>query len=359
MKTKTILVILDGLSEEKITELNNMAPLEYAYTPTIDKIEKEGCHREMVFYPSGRQPDSLSCIPTILGVDKGKIPYGRAYIEAVAAGINVEENEAVLRCNLISIKENRLESFNGKGLSKKEMDEVSDLVVTLAGSKFYHLNDYRNILVLEKNEELLSLKSVPPHENVGINTDKLFRGLKNIKILSKFIENNHFFIRGMHYMFYPWGLSEKINLPSFYTIHKKTCSLVCQAEIVKGIGKLMNIPVAILKNATGDTDTDLNEKADAVLKETLTHDVVVAHINGIDEVSHRKDLYGKVEFIEKIDRDFLSKIYKNISCTKLIIVSDHQTSCITGKHEKGFVDYITNVREDENVKGNNGAGNYI
>lgn len=343
---KSILAILDGLSEEKIRELNNMTPLEYAHTPTIDKIAEKGCHKKGIFYPPGRKPDSLSCILSILGVNRDEIPRSRAYLEAAAAGINVEENEAVLRCNLISVRENRLESFNGKGLTNKEMDEASELVVTSGGIKFYHLKDYRNILVLKRNKELLSLKAVPPHENVGISIDRLFCGLREIKILKEFIENNQFFVKGSHYMLYPWGISEKVNLPSFYSLHNKTCSLVCGAEIVKGMGKLMDIPVLPLKNATGDVDTDLNEKAEAVLREIRTHDVVVAHINGTDEISHRKDIYGKVGFIEKIDSEFLSEIYKNITDTKLIIVSDHQTSCVTGRHENGFVDYITNIREE-------------
>lgn len=41
---KTILVILDGASEEKIEELNFTAPIEYAKTPVLDKMIKAGKH---------------------------------------------------------------------------------------------------------------------------------------------------------------------------------------------------------------------------------------------------------------------------------------------------------------------------
>ncbi|HAQ40980.1 MAG TPA: hypothetical protein DCM73_09200 [Clostridiales bacterium] len=343
---KLILTILDGLSEAGIKELNYMTPLEYAYTPIIDRIKDEGRHEKRIFYPTGRQPDSLSCILSILGVDKDKIPNNRAYLEAVAAGIDIEENEAVFRCNLISADKNTMDSFNGKGLSNRKMDEVSENLKTADGIKFYHLRDYRNILVLEKNKELLSLKTVPPHENVGMRIDELFKEFKTVKILNDFIVDNQIFINGRRYLFYPWGLSEKVNLPSFFSIHKKTCSMVCGAEIVKGMAKLMNIDLPVLRNATGDADTDLKEKAETVLKEIRTHDVVVAHINGTDELSHRKDIQGKVDFIEKIDREFLSEIYANADDAKLAVLSDHRTSSVTGRHEKGFVDYITNCREE-------------
>ena len=147
-------------------------------------------------------------------------------------------------------------------------------------------------------------------------------------------------------MFYPWGVSEAVELPSFESIHNKTCSCVCGAEIVKGIAKAMQMDTPILKNATGDVDTDLKEKAAAVLNEIKTHDVVVAHINGTDEASHRKNFHEKINFIEKIDNEFISEIYEASDNIKLIILSDHQTSSITGKHEKGLVDYITNIREE-------------
>lgn len=342
---KTILVILDGVSEEKIKELSFKTPLEYAVTPILDKIIKDGTHEKRKFYLEGREPDSLSCILSILGVNESSIPKNRAYLEAIAAGIKVEEHEVVLRCNLISVKNGNLESFNGANLSKKEMYEASNNV-NESGIKFYHLSEYRNLIVLQKNSGLLSLTTKSPHENIGKNIYELLSDVNEIKELNEFINNNQFYKDNNHYMFYPWGISEKVELPSYLNLHSETCSCVCQADIMKGIAKAMKIDVPILKNATGDVDTDLKEKARIVLSEIKNHDVVIAHINGTDEVSHRMDLHGKIKFIEKIDKEFIDEIYKNINNIRLIVLSDHETSSITGKHEKGFVDYICNIRED-------------
>ena len=342
---KSILVILDGVSEEKITTLNNKTPLEYAITPTLNKIIKKGIHSKKKFYIEDRAPDSLSCILSILGIGESKIPKNRAYLEAIAAGIKIEGDEAALRCNLISVKDNLLESFNGKGLAKEEMYEIAKSVKLTEDVRFYHMSDYRNILVLKKNSELLSLTTMPPHENLGFYIDDLLSDYKKIEVLNEFISCNQFIFRGRQYMFYPWGVSESVVLPSFNSIHNKTCSCVCSAEIVKGIAKAMKMDLPVLKNATGDVDTDLKEKARTVLNEIKNHDVIFAHINGTDEVSHRMDVQGKVNFIEKIDKEFLKEIYEESRDIQLIVLSDHQTSSITGKHEKGLVDYITNIRE--------------
>ena len=340
---KTILIILDGVSEEKNILLNNMTPLEYANTKVLNKIISEGSKSKTTFYPPNKEPDSLNCILSILGLEESLIPRNRAYLESLAAGVKVEEDEAVLRCNIVRIKDNVLESFNGSGLTSEEMKNFALNVKTNDNIKFYHINDYRNLIVVKKTKDLPLLKDIPPHENIGQNIEGILENIKDINILNEFTEKNQFEFKGNNYMFYPWGISEAVKLPSFSVLHNKTCSCVGSAEIIKGIAKAMEIDLVELKNSTGDTDTDLFEKAHAVLREIKTHDVVIAHINGTDEVSHRKDTFGKVKFIEKIDKEFLNEIYNNNDKnTKIIIVSDHQTSSITGKHEKGFVDVIMN-----------------
>lgn len=343
---KTILIILDGISEEKSIELNNLTPLEYANTPILNKLINEGIHNKTTFYPPNKEPDSLNCILSILGVEENLIPRNRAYLESLAAGINIKEDEVVLRCNLVSIKNNSLETFNGKGLTNVEMRNIARNVKVGDNIKFHYISDYRNLIVVKKNKDITLLNDIPPHENIGKSINEILKYIKNINILKEFVDENQFKINNNVYMFYPWGASEVSKLPAYSKLHHKSCSCVCNAEIVKGIAKAMDIELAELKNSTGDTDTDLYEKAHAVLKEIKTHDVVIAHINGTDEVSHRKDLWGKIKFIEKIDNEFLSEIYKNIDeNTKIIIVSDHQTSSKTGKHEKGYVDVIMNINQ--------------
>ena len=221
------------------------------------------------------------------------------------------------------------------------MINASLKVVTDHNIDFYHLSNYRNLIILKKTDKIMGLKDIAPHENVGKSMDVMLEHIKNIDELHNFILENTFAIDDTLYSFYPWGVSEVVKIPSFYDLHNKKCSLICKAEIVKGIGKAMDMHIVNLKSATGDVDTELREKSLAVINEIKKTDVVICHINGTDEVSHRKDYFGKVKFIEKIDRELILPIIKNISKdTKISILSDHQTSSITGKHERGPVDII-------------------
>ncbi|MGD9568418.1 MAG: phosphoglycerate mutase [Sedimentibacter sp.] len=338
---KTILIILDGASEDKIFELGNKTPLEYACTPVLDKIVIRGEHKNTTFYPTDKKPDSLNCILTILGVNEKLIPPNRAYLEALAADIRIEEFEAALRCNLVSIKNGRLLSFNGMGLAKSEMESAALNVKIFEGMKFYNISGYRNILAVNKNKINFKLNDMPPHENMGETVDAMLENIRSINILYEFTKDNIFKVNNEEYMFYPWGISESVKLPTFKELHNKTCSCICNAEIVKGIAKTMKMNVPLLKNSTGDVDTDLREKAETALSELKSHDVVIVHINGTDEASHRRNLSEKIKFIERIDKEFLAHIYEEAKYNaKIIIVADHQTSSITGKHAKGPVDFI-------------------
>ncbi|WMJ75773.1 MULTISPECIES: phosphoglycerate mutase [unclassified Sedimentibacter] len=342
---KKVLIIIDGLSEKNIAELNDMQPLEYAYTPFIDKIIYEGFRTKKMYCPDGREPDSLGCILSILGVNGNLIPKNRAYLEAVAENIDAGEDEVALRCNLVSIQGNKLESFNGEGLTREEMRSASGNIKP-GGIKFYHLNEYRNIIIAGKSEKLFSIKDMPPHENIGGRMECLLNQLEGIKELKEFINDNKFSVRGKSYMFYPWGVADKTVLPSFPELFGKSCSCICSADIMKGIAKSMKMDVPVLKRGTGDVDTDLREKAENAINELKTHDTVIVHVNGTDEASHRRDIKGKINFIEKIDKELIKIIYENIENASMIIVSDHQTSSITGRHETGFVDYICSDRRN-------------
>lgn len=63
-------------------------------------------------------------------------------------------------------------------------------------------------------------------------------------------------------------------------------------------------------------------------------DTLIYHFENIDELSHNKDLKGKIREIERIDSE-ISKLMDNE--LNFIILSDHITPVKTGEHERGCV----------------------
>lgn len=356
---KTLMVIIDGLGDEKITNLSMKTPFEASKHPNIDKIAMNGIKSEIDICGDDFIPESLGCILRMLGVSNKEFPKNRACLELLAQNIELSNSEMALRANLVSVDcKGTLVSFNAMGLSDFEKDEACNLVSSINSSvSFIHLSSYKNTLIMKKEKKLCDeAKIKPPHESVGENYFLLMKELiennltiKNFletstKILEKFSRN------GVSYRIYPWGVSERTELRSFYDRFKLKGAVVCNAEIVKGMALALEMELEELVFSTGDFDTNLIEKAEKTINALKDNDFVVTHFNGTDELSHRYDYQGKVKMLERIDKEFFEKIINEYKePVKIWISGDHGTSSITGKHLKEPVPYVAGVINGKNT----------
>lgn len=345
----SLLILIDGLGDEPITEWQGQTPFLHSHHPVMDALEKQGTLAHVSICENDIVPESCSCILRLLGVDKQAMPANRAYLELLAHDRDISEYEMVLRCNLVAVDdEGRLVAFNGQGLSPAEMRSAAQACNDiLKDIEFLHLSEYRNLLIMNKEQPVLGLSIAPPHESVGESYEALLKELMATSLsVSYFLQEAHkrlepFTRNGIHYELYPWGPSERTTLPSFQELHGFKGAAVCKAEIVKGIGRALGMKVVVPDGATGDVDTDIEAKAEATINLLQDNDFVLAHFNGSDEAAHRYDYKGKADFIEQIDKEFVAYITQNYSQPlKIIICGDHVTSSVTGKHGRGFTPVI-------------------
>ena len=88
---KGLLLICDGMGDRPVPELENKTPLEYARTPTLDRLAREG---------------SDTAHLAILGYDPYKVYQGRGPFEALGIGMEVRGGDVALRCNFSTVDEN-------------------------------------------------------------------------------------------------------------------------------------------------------------------------------------------------------------------------------------------------------------
>ena len=100
---KNIMIIIDGMNDDSIEELFNMTPYEYASPKHMEYMKARGSCGLLKTCPDGFTAESLCCILTLLGQDKGAIPLGRAYLEALAEELDIKDDEVVMRCNLVAL----------------------------------------------------------------------------------------------------------------------------------------------------------------------------------------------------------------------------------------------------------------
>ena len=347
---KTLLVIIDGLGDDAIPELSGKTPFDFARHDNIDKLIKIGSTGFVSICEDDFMPESLGCILRLLGVQQGDFPRNRAYLELLAHDRDISEYEMVLRCNLVSVdKTGRLLSFNAQGLTAAEMQEAALIADAFcANIEFLHLSHYRNLLIMDKKQELLDNCLInPPHESLGANVYELLADLgKKSLLIKKFIDETEkclerFNRNGVRYMFYPWGISERKTIPTFAKLHGRKGGVVCATEIVKGIARAMHMEQPYIDGGTADIDTDIEVKAKRTIELLNKEDFVLTHFNGADEAAHRYDYMGKADFISRIDREFFGQIVTEITePTRVLLCGDHVTSSISGKHSRGKVPVV-------------------
>lgn len=347
---RSLLVIIDGLGDDPIPAWKGLTPFEYAEHKNIDQLINSGTCSNVSICENDFVPESLSCILRLLGVQQCDFPMNRAYLELLAHERDISEYEMVLRCNLISVDANdTLISFNGQGLSPQDMAEAAAACNEFwQGIEFMHLSMYRNLLVLDKDRRILDACDIqPPHESMGENINILLREVKEKSLLLKhFVEGTakkleRFSRDGIRYMLYPWGPSERKALPSFAVLHGLQGAAVCEAEIVRGIAKGLQLETPKIKGATADIDTDIAAKMQITLELLKKNEFVLTHFNGADEAAHRYDYQGKANFISAIDKEFLGPILETVKEPLCIVIcGDHVTSSVSGKHNKNAVPVI-------------------
>ena len=69
MKRKTIIFLGDGMADEPIPELGGKTPIQYARTPGMDRIAREGRSGTLLTLPDGYPTSSEVANMSVLGCD--------------------------------------------------------------------------------------------------------------------------------------------------------------------------------------------------------------------------------------------------------------------------------------------------
>ena len=95
MHRKNLLfIVLDGIGDRLVKELENRTPLEAAYTPILDKLAGEGVTGLVQVLPFA--PESDEAIFTLLGYDL-KDYRARGPLEAIGSNIDFSKGMLALR----------------------------------------------------------------------------------------------------------------------------------------------------------------------------------------------------------------------------------------------------------------------
>ena len=120
---KYLVVLYDGMADYPIAELGNKTPLEAAYCPNMDKLAKNSLVGTIKTVTDGLKPGSDVANLSVLGYDPALCYTGRSPLEAGSIGIDMKETDVYLRCNLVTLKDEK--NYQDKTILDYCADDIS------------------------------------------------------------------------------------------------------------------------------------------------------------------------------------------------------------------------------------------
>jgi proposed homoserine kinase len=366
---KYLVILGDGMADEPLDELEGKTPLEYAHTPSMDRIAREGSMGMVQTIPDGYEPGSDIANLSVLGYDPQLYYTGRGPLEAMSMGISLGENDIAYRCNLVCIRDGIMEDFSAGHISSGEGARLlASLQGKVKGAEFHPGISYRNLLVVSNGKGSVT---VPPHDIVGQPVLPYLPQDGDAPLLLSCMEQSriefpdHPVNRERNAAgkvpateVWPWSGGKKPALPDFSKKFGRSGGMISAVDLLNGIARCAGMEVIRVPGATGYLDTDYQAKARYALLALEHLDFVYVHVEAPDEAGHLGSITEKVRAIEKVD-EMIGTIMKEFAGT-IAVLPDHPTPVRLKTHTRDPVpfavlgkgtDDATSFSEKEGRKG--------
>lgn len=362
---KYIVILGDGMADQPEEERGGLTPLMTANIPNIDRLAKMGRTGLLKTVPDSLLPGSEVANLAVLGYDVESVFEGRGVIEAASMGVNLEEGDLAMRCNLICVKEGKIKNHSAGHISSEEAIELIKYLNEELGNekiKFYPGVSYRHLLVIKGGNK--SISCVPPHDvpgtafadvlPVAIDTS----GEDTVELLTNLIAESQKLLishpvnikrksagKDMANSIWPWSPGYK---PKMQTLKEmfgiKSGAVISAVDLIQGIGVYAGLDVIKVQGATGLYNTNYEGKAQASLDALKDHDFVYLHIEASDEAGHEGDFDLKVKTIEYLDQRVVKFLLEKTSEMEepvtLAVLPDHPTPWKLKTHSRDAVPFV-------------------
>ncbi len=373
----SLLLLLDGLSDEPIAALEGRTPLEAAHTPNLDALAAEGAQGQLM--PAGGHdglPHTESAVAALFGLDPHRSP-ARGLCDAVGAGVPLGPGAIVVRGNVATIDD------EGSVLDRRAgrpRHGVADLVKGLekialrsgiTGGVF-PVHEHRVALVLQgpglssaiSNSDpgsgAAEMRFLPPRPLDG--TPEAARTAEALRELLA--------AAGRHLREHPLRASREADgaLPVTGILTRGAAAaddrLVAPARLRRGalvggcrttlgLARIAGLQAVSDDTMTANLDTNLQGKFAAAEALLESWPYVVLHVKATDIAAHDRQPERKRDVIEQVDAAlgaFLADRSPEASI-RVVVTADHGTSSNTGVHLSGPVPLLYSRWPAEEGKG--------
>lgn len=356
-RRKTIVFLGDGMADEPITELGGKTPLQYARTPGMDQIAREGRSGSLLTLPAGYPTSSEVANMSVLGCDLASEYCGRGPLEAAGRGVALGPDDTAFRVNLVTTEDGILRDFSGGHVAPADAAELIGALNGRFGSArvcFHPGVSYRNILVLSGRDFSPKVRTDKPDDNhgeyiqdhlpafsvpEGEMTAALLRELitEAPAVLADHPVNRRLRAEGRPVVngIWPWSGGKIGALRKMHDKYGVNGAVISAVDVIMGLGRCLGMAVIKVPGATGYIDTNYEGKARAAIEALKTYDFVYLHLEAIDEVSHEQNLELKIKAIEDFDSRIITPVLQamgpDVNCA---VLPDHPVPIKLGRHTR-------------------------
>ena len=369
---KHIIILGDGMADHAVDRLGGKTLLQYADTPYMNRLAREGRTGRLMTIPDGFLPGSEVANTAILGYDLNKVYEGRGPLEAASIGYDMHPDDFALRCNIIELENGRIKNHHGGHLKTEEGDVLIKYLNDKLGNdrvRFITGIQYRHLLIIKGGNK--HIVCAPPHDHPneewrpllvkpeegwvdrhdgGRMTAQETADLVNDLILrSQQLLMEHTFNQGRAEKansIWPWSGGYRPSMKTlqelFPQIHSGSC--ISAVDLIRGIGHYAGLDVVKVPGATGLSDTNYEGKAQAAIDALSNQDFVFLHLEASDEAGHDGDLELKLRTIDYLDRRIVKPIFEEVSTWDepvcIAVLPDHPTPVEIRTHVKEPVPFL-------------------
>ena len=355
---KYCVLIIDGAAGWALPERGGKTCLELAHIPNLDAMAREGVVGLVRTVPQGMEPSSACACMSVLGYDPKVYYRGRSAIEAKSMGIPIADDEVVFRCNLVAVRDGNMWSYSSGHIDTDEAHALIDALNEKLGSgevRFYPGIRYRHICKIKGHDDALLAICTPPHDipdkpivdflPQGPGSDLLRDLMERSKaVLERHPVNLERQARGdipatMIWLF--WGSGRVPEMPPFKQDYGLGAAVTSGVDLLRGLARMADMAVLDIPSVTDGLDNDYVAQAVGALKALEKHDLVAIHIEAPDEAAHAGSIDDKVEAIQMVDKEVVSRICSwNLDKLRVLVLPDHPTPIKIQTHTDEPVPFV-------------------
>ena len=378
---KHLIILGDGMADWHVPSLGDKTLLQYADTPAMDWLARNGRCGLLKTVPDGFHPGSEVANSSILGYDQHLVYEGRGPLEAASIGVELQPGDLAMRCNLVCIEGDILKNHSCGRLETEEGDQLIRFLNEHLASdpkyggrvRFYTGVQYRHLLVIHGGNKHLnctpphdiplqpwrdhqitavpsslpscsvpggssarsslsscsvpggssarsSLPPLSPEETAALLRDLVLRSQQLLPTHPLNIQRAREG-RDMASSIWPWGggyRPQMTPLTERFPGQIRRGSVITAVDLIRGIGHYAGLRVIHVPGATGLYDTNYEGKAQAAIDALRSgDDFVYLHVEASDEAGHDGSVPLKLQTIEDLDHRLIQPILDKLKVESL------------------------------------------